>query len=188
MYNADKTIIMQFLKGDVIGREFGILHAYHQIKLADGQPMQIGIGLVKGEFRHDIVPLGQDTGQDLTDKPVGMGIGIAYAQYRALMLVESGNPFKGMIIDGQHLLGIRQKLQPDLSEADGASSAVKEFRIKLGFQALNLPRNGGLGKAKIFGSLGVVQVFRQGDKAFKLLCIHGQSPRGDYNMIDTICA
>ena len=55
--------------------------------------MQVGIGLVKGEFRHDIGIFGQKRRKDFANQAVGMGIGIANAQYGAFLLMEGRNSF-----------------------------------------------------------------------------------------------
>ncbi len=73
-----------------------------------------------------------------------MGICIAY--HRAFMLVKCGNPLDGVIVDRQYLLGIRQKLEPDLGKADRACGTMKELGVEFGLQTLNLPRYGRLRK------------------------------------------
>ena len=65
-----------------------------KVQLAGGEPVQIGIGLVECQLWHDVFIICQHLGENLADKPVGMGVGITNAEHRAFMLMECGNPFQ----------------------------------------------------------------------------------------------
>lgn len=79
-HDTDKGIIMEFLEGNILSSEFGILDAHYQIQLTGGEPVQIGIGLVKGQLRHDVLIICQHLGENLADKPVGMRVSVANAR------------------------------------------------------------------------------------------------------------
>ena len=195
-HDTDKGIVMEFLEGNVLGSKFGILDAQHQIQLTGAKPVQIGIGLVEGKFWHDVFIICQHLGENLADKPVGMGVGVANAEHRAFMLMECGNPFQRMVVESEHLLGIGEELKSYLRQGYGTGGTVKKLGAQLCFQTLNLSRYSWLGQGKLFSSFGVVQRLGQGSKTFKLLGIHPiTSSRIHYvtdkvmiTYIDTICA
>jgi hypothetical protein len=100
--------------------------------------------------------------------------------------MECGNPFQRMVVESEHLLGIRQELEPHLRQGDGTGGTVKKFGPQFCFQILNLPGYSRLGQGKLFSGFGVVQRLCQGSKTFQLLGIHPITSSQIHHVIGTI--
>ena len=76
-HDADKTIVMELHKMNCLVRKFSILHANDQIKLIDSKAVQIGICLVEGKLRQNVVLRLKQWSEDFADEPICVGIGVA---------------------------------------------------------------------------------------------------------------
>lgn len=92
-HDADKTIVMELHKINCLVRKFSILHANDQIKLIDSKAVQIGICLVEGKLRQNVVLRFKQWSEDFADEPICVGIGVANSQDIPLTFVKALHPF-----------------------------------------------------------------------------------------------
>ena len=134
-HDADEGVFVQCLEGDGFILESGVLDADDEVELIDGQPVQVGIRLVECQLWHDVRTFLQYRAQDLADQVVGVRVGVADAQHRAVL---ARNPFLGMVVNGEDLLCVGQELLPRRRECHGARRAGEESGLQLAFKALDL--------------------------------------------------